>query len=94
MRTRIRKVLSVGLLHGHDAIGPGAWGCGAFGNHPSLMARALQGVHRDRFSRGVQKDRFCHRGYMGGSKDDWTVQGGVWGGVKTGVSSWFPSRHR
>jgi len=42
MRGRIRKVLSVGLLHGHDAIVLGAWGCGAFGNDSSLMARLFK----------------------------------------------------
>lgn len=38
MRERIAKVLAVGILHGHDAIVLGAWGCGAFGNDPKLIA--------------------------------------------------------
>jgi uncharacterized protein (TIGR02452 family) len=44
MRERIAKVLAVGLLHGHDAIVLGAWGCGAFGNDPKLIA----GLFRER----------------------------------------------
>jgi len=32
MWQRILKVLSTGVLHGHDGIVLGAWGCGAFGN--------------------------------------------------------------
>ncbi|HXG50066.1 MAG TPA: TIGR02452 family protein [candidate division Zixibacteria bacterium] len=46
MWSRILKVLSIGLLHGHDSIVLGAWGCGAFGNDPLQIAllfqRALQ----------------------------------------------------
>ncbi len=38
LRARIAKVLAVGILHGHEAIVLGAWGCGAFGNEPSLVA--------------------------------------------------------
>jgi uncharacterized protein (TIGR02452 family) len=38
MWTRILKVLSAGLVHGHDAIVLGAWGCGAFGNDGHLIA--------------------------------------------------------
>lgn len=43
MRGRIRKVLAVGLKHGHDAIVLGAWGCGAFGND----ARTMAGLFRE-----------------------------------------------
>jgi uncharacterized protein (TIGR02452 family) len=45
MWARILKVLAIGLLHGHDAIVLGAWGCGAFGNDgreiAGLFKRAL-----------------------------------------------------
>ncbi|MGD2122648.1 MAG: TIGR02452 family protein [Gemmatimonadota bacterium] len=42
MRARIRKVLLVALLHGHDAIVLGAWGCGAFENDPRMMAELFK----------------------------------------------------
>jgi uncharacterized protein (TIGR02452 family) len=42
MWPRILKVLSVGLLHGHDSIVLGAWGCGAFGNDSSETARLFK----------------------------------------------------
>jgi uncharacterized protein (TIGR02452 family) len=38
-RSRIAKVLSVGAAHGHDTIILGAWGCGAFGGDPGMVAR-------------------------------------------------------
>jgi len=48
MRGRIRKVLAVGLKHGHNAMVLGAWGCGAFGNDPHLMARLFkEQIHGD-----------------------------------------------
>ncbi|MBD3869425.1 MAG: TIGR02452 family protein [Acidobacteria bacterium] len=54
MRQRIRKVLIVGAMHGHDSIVLGAWGCGAFHNDPAMIARLfkealtgdLQGAYR------------------------------------------------
>jgi uncharacterized protein (TIGR02452 family) len=38
MWTRILKVLAAGILHGHEAIVLGAWGCGAFGNDSKEIA--------------------------------------------------------
>jgi uncharacterized protein (TIGR02452 family) len=38
MPSRIEKVLSLAVLHGHDALVLGAWGCGVFGNDPDRVA--------------------------------------------------------
>lgn len=50
MRSRVEKVLALGLTHGHAAIVLGAWGCGAFRNDADmvagLFADALQGAFR------------------------------------------------
>ena len=55
MWTRILKVLSAGVTHGHDAMVLGAWGCGAFGNDPTeiaeLFRQALDANFRGTFRR-------------------------------------------
>ena len=38
LRERIRKILTVAQIHGHDSLVLGAWGCGAFGNDGHLVA--------------------------------------------------------
>jgi uncharacterized protein (TIGR02452 family) len=38
MLSRIEKVLSVAVVHGHEALVLGAWGCGVFDNDPEEMA--------------------------------------------------------
>lgn len=38
MRRRVARVLAVAAAHGHDTLVLGAWGCGVFGNDPSLVA--------------------------------------------------------
>jgi uncharacterized protein (TIGR02452 family) len=43
MRGRTAKVLAVAAAHGHHRLILGAWGCGAFGLAPTMMA----GVFRD-----------------------------------------------
>lgn len=54
---RIARVLSVAALHGYDAVVLGAWGCGAFGGDPELVARrfeaALRGSYRGVFAEVV-----------------------------------------
>ena len=39
LRERIRKILTVAQVHGHDSLVLGAWGCGAFGNDGHLVAQ-------------------------------------------------------
>ena len=43
-KKKIRSMLRIGLLHGHDAIVLGAWGCGAFRNPPEHMAQLFHEV--------------------------------------------------
>ena len=50
MRARIRKMLVVGLTHGHLDIVLGAWGCGAFGNDPGLIAKLFGDALRGPFA--------------------------------------------
>jgi uncharacterized protein (TIGR02452 family) len=49
MWPRILKVLSAGVLHGHDSIVLGAWGCGAFGNDSSEIAQLFQMALEENF---------------------------------------------
>jgi uncharacterized protein (TIGR02452 family) len=49
MWQRIVKVLAVGLLHGHDSIVLGAWGCGAFGNDADEIAGLFNRALRQNF---------------------------------------------
>jgi uncharacterized protein (TIGR02452 family) len=57
MRERIRKVLAIAALHGHDALVLGAWGCGVFGNDSQeiaeLFREALAQPFRGVFARVV-----------------------------------------
>ena len=46
-KSKIRSMLRIGLLHGHDAIVLGAWGCGAFCNPPEHMAQLFHEVLRE-----------------------------------------------
>lgn len=47
-KEKIRTILRIGLLHGHDAIILSAWGCGAFGNPPRHMAKLFHEVIDER----------------------------------------------
>jgi len=49
MWPRILKVLSVGVLHAHDSIVLGAWGCGAFGNDSWEIAKLFRKAFEENF---------------------------------------------
>lgn len=57
MRQRVQRVLAVAASHAHQHLVLGAWGCGVFGNDPSvvaaLFAEALGGEFESAFRRVV-----------------------------------------
>lgn len=58
-RWRIAKVLAVGRAHGHQTIVLGAWGCGAFGNDPVLVARLFEEALGGAFRGAYREVRFA-----------------------------------
>lgn len=59
-RCKIRTILRIGYLHRHDALVLGAFGCGAFGNPPSHMARLFRQVlEEEEFQRRFKKVVFA-----------------------------------
>jgi uncharacterized protein (TIGR02452 family) len=59
MWTRILKVLSVGILHHHDTIVLGAWGCGAFGNHGHDIAALFHTALTENFRGAYRQVTFA-----------------------------------
>lgn len=56
VKNKIRTILAIGLIHGHDSLVLGALGCGAFRNPPRHVAQLFrqvldESVFRNRFSR-------------------------------------------
>ena len=59
-KKKIRTMLRIGLLHRHNAIVLGAWGCGAFCNPPEHMARLFHEIlDEDEFACKYQVVRFA-----------------------------------
>ncbi len=56
---RILKVLSVGVVNGHDAIVLGAWGCGAFGNDAHEIADLFHKALSENFRGAYRKVVFA-----------------------------------
>ena len=56
---RILKVLSVGLLHDHDSMVLGAWGCGAFGNDATMVAGLFRRAILENFAGAYAKLLFA-----------------------------------
>lgn len=52
-KNKIRTIYRIGILHGHDSLVLGAWGCGAFGNPPEQMAQLFIDV--------LNEEEFCGR---------------------------------
>jgi uncharacterized protein (TIGR02452 family) len=59
MWSRILKVLSVGRLHSHNSIVLGAWGCGAFGNDPSEIAKLFRRALEENFKGAYERVVFA-----------------------------------
>ena len=55
-KNKIRTIYRIGILHGHDSLVLGAWGCGAFGNPPELIAQLFIDVLNEDEFRGRYKD--------------------------------------
>ena len=59
-KNKIRTIYRIGILHGHDSLILGAWGCGAFGNPPEQMAQLFIDVlNEDEFRGGFKDIRFA-----------------------------------
>ncbi|HQR66250.1 MAG TPA: TIGR02452 family protein [Thermoanaerobaculia bacterium] len=52
---RILKVFSVGLLHDHDSLVLGAWGCGAFENDATMVAGLFRKAISENFAGAYAK---------------------------------------
>lgn len=55
-KNKIRTIYRIGILHGHDSLVLGAWGCGAFGNPPEQMAQLFMEVLGEDEFKGRYKD--------------------------------------
>ncbi|MCQ2254444.1 MAG: TIGR02452 family protein [Bacteroidaceae bacterium] len=55
-KNKIRTIYRMGILHGHDSLVLGAWGCGAFGNPPCHMAQLFIDVLNENEFKGRYKD--------------------------------------
>lgn len=55
-KNKIRTIYRIGVLHGHDSLVLGAWGCGAFGNPPEQMAQLFMEVLDEDEFKGRYKD--------------------------------------
>ena len=59
MWSRILKVLSVAILHGHDSNVLGAWGCRAFGNDSVQVAHLFQRALKQNFQGALRRIVFA-----------------------------------
>jgi uncharacterized protein (TIGR02452 family) len=68
MWQRILKVLSIGVVHGHDVIVLGAWGCGAFGNDGYEIAGLFRKALDDNFKGAYRTVVFAIVDWSSGKK--------------------------
>ena len=59
MWQRILKVLAIGILHSHNSIVLGAWGCGAFGNDLKEIAALFERALRENFNGAYRRVLFA-----------------------------------
>jgi uncharacterized protein (TIGR02452 family) len=58
-KNRIRKILSVAADNNEENLILGAWGCGAFGNNPVIVARLFKEVLTKEFSKSFKQVFFA-----------------------------------
>ena len=96
MLGRMEKVLALALVHGHEVLVLGAWGCGVFGNDPALVAgwfaRLLAGDGP--VPDGVPQGVLRRPGSDPGSGDDRALRAALRGGVGRRGPSPRPRRVR
>ena len=56
IKNKIRTIYRIGVLHGHDSLVLGAWGCGDFGNLSEQIAQLFVNVLNEDEFRGRYKD--------------------------------------
>ena len=67
LRRKVRSVLvTAAAAHGHRRLVLGAWGCGAFGNDPALVAAAFRDEVRAAAARGGVETCCVRDGGLGG----------------------------
>jgi uncharacterized protein (TIGR02452 family) len=59
LRHRIRKILTVAQVHGHDSLVLGAWGCGAFGNDGNQVAALFKWALEEDFKGAFKEVTFA-----------------------------------
>jgi uncharacterized protein (TIGR02452 family) len=59
LRTRIRKILTLAQVHGHDSLVLGAWGCGAFGNDGGQVSALFRWALEEDFKGAFKEVTFA-----------------------------------
>jgi uncharacterized protein (TIGR02452 family) len=62
METTLQKIelfFQTALMHGHDAVVPSAWGCGAYGQHPKWVSKLFIQVLQKGYARKFRNITFA-----------------------------------